>query len=60
MGEDEEQDRYEEEDDVENGTQGFVGEVCERGEEGHHCVVSAREVFHDVLEIAHIAEEVFG
>lgn len=60
IGEDEEEARGKYEEYVEEGREGFVGEVGKWCEEGDDGVVAAGEVFHDVLEVAHVTEEVFG
>ena len=50
----------EEEGDEEGGGEELVGEVCGWGEGGDDVVVELREVLHAVLQVAHVAEEVFG
>ena len=42
------------------GRQSFVGEVGGRHEESNDFVVNLGEIFHTVLEVAHISEEIFG
>jgi len=57
---DEEDEGGEENEEKEGGGKWFVAEVCRWGEDCDDFVVEAREVFHAVLKIPHIAEEVAG
>ncbi len=49
-----------EEEEEEGGGEGLVAEVHGWSELGEDLVVDLAEVFHAVLQVAHVAEEVFG